>query len=103
MYECVFSVNTMVTLDSNWRWIHDSGYTNCYTGKVSNRPLIGQSQHNAPLIGHNITGNEWDNSLCPDAASCADNCYLEGVNSDQVSSYWSILASKWSNIPQLVF
>ena len=57
----VFSVNTMVTLDSNWRWIHDEGYTNCYTG------------------------NEWDSSLCPDAESCADNCYLEGVNSDQVT------------------
>ena len=42
-----------------------------------------------------MSGNEWDNSLCPDAASCADNCYLEGVNSDQVSSYWSV-------IPELV-
>ena len=85
----------MVTLDSNWRWIHDSGYTNCYTGELSSRPLMVNIT-NICLLLVNITGNEWDNSLCPDAASCADNCYLEGVNSDQVSSYWSI-------IPQLIF
>ena len=64
----------MVTLDSNWRWIHDEGYTNCYTG------------------------NEWDNSLCPDAASCANNCYLEGVNSDQFESTYGIMADGRGNL-----
>ena len=26
------------------------------------------------------TGNEWDQSLCPDAASCTENCALDGVD-----------------------
>ncbi|OBT83992.1 hypothetical protein VE02_08009 [Pseudogymnoascus sp. 03VT05] len=44
-----------VVLDSNWRWVHKVGdYTNCYTD------------------------NEWDATLCPDNASCATNCALEG-------------------------
>ena len=46
-----------VVLDSNWRWLHStSGYTNCYTG------------------------NTWDTTLCPDPATCADNCALEGAD-----------------------
>ncbi|TFY77727.1 hypothetical protein EWM64_g6285 [Hericium alpestre] len=46
-----------VVLDSNWRWLHTtSGYTNCYTG------------------------NEWDTSLCPDGATCAANCALDGAD-----------------------
>lgn len=44
-----------VVLDSNWRWVHKVGdYTNCYTG------------------------NEWDETLCPDNETCAANCALEG-------------------------
>jgi cellulose 1,4-beta-cellobiosidase len=44
-----------VVLDSNWRWVHKVGdYTNCYTD------------------------NKWDATLCPDNASCAKNCALEG-------------------------
>jgi len=44
-----------VVLDSNWRWLHStSGSTNCYTG------------------------NEWDKTLCPDAATCTKNCALDG-------------------------
>jgi cellulose 1,4-beta-cellobiosidase len=44
-----------VVLDSNWRWVHKVGdYTNCYTG------------------------NTWDATLCPDDATCAKNCALEG-------------------------
>ena len=54
--------NTKVVLDSNWRWLHTtSGYTNCYTG------------------------NEWDASLCPDGATCAANCALDGA--DYSSTY----------------
>ncbi|KAG6860368.1 Exoglucanase, partial [Termitomyces sp. Mi166 len=46
-----------VVLDSNWRWTHTTtGYTNCYTG------------------------NEWNSSLCPDGATCAQNCALEGAD-----------------------
>ncbi|KAL5492775.1 CBH1_5 [Sanghuangporus weigelae] len=46
-----------IVLDSNWRWLHTtSGYTNCYTG------------------------NTWDTSLCPDGATCAQNCALDGAD-----------------------
>ena len=48
---------TKVTLDANWRWLHNKGgYTNCYTG------------------------TEWDATLCPDPQTCAANCALEGVD-----------------------
>ncbi|KDQ16044.1 carbohydrate-binding module family 1 protein [Botryobasidium botryosum FD-172 SS1] len=46
-----------VTLDANWRWLHTtSGYTNCYTG------------------------NAFDKTLCPDGATCAKNCALDGAD-----------------------
>ncbi|KAF1927937.1 glycoside hydrolase family 7 protein [Didymella exigua CBS 183.55] len=46
-----------VTLDSNWRWAHNTGgYTNCYTG------------------------NTWDATLCPDGATCAKNCAIDGAD-----------------------
>ncbi|KAG8977570.1 hypothetical protein FRB90_008759, partial [Tulasnella sp. 427] len=46
-----------VTLDANWRWLHStSGSTNCYTG------------------------NTWNTSLCPDAATCTANCALDGAD-----------------------
>jgi len=46
-----------IVLDSNWRWTHVPGdTTNCYTG------------------------NLWDESLCPDAATCTQNCGLDGVD-----------------------
>lgn len=49
--------NRSVTLDSNWRWVHStSGSNNCYTG------------------------NTWDASLCPDPATCAKNCALDGAD-----------------------
>ena len=49
----MLKVSTGVTLDANWRWIHGKdGYQNCYTG------------------------NEWDQSYCPDAQTCTDNCLL---------------------------
>jgi cellulose 1,4-beta-cellobiosidase len=46
-----------IVLDSNWRWTHStSSYTNCYTG------------------------NTWDATLCPNDATCAANCALEGAD-----------------------
>lgn len=51
------TLNTKIVLDANWRWLHTtSGYTNCYTG------------------------NQWDASLCPDGATCAKNCALDGAD-----------------------
>ncbi|KAH7322872.1 glycosyl hydrolase family 7-domain-containing protein [Stachybotrys elegans] len=44
-----------VTLDSNWRWLHDSTGTNCYTG------------------------NDWNASLCPDPQTCATQCCVDGA------------------------
>lgn len=50
------TVNGEVTIDANWRWLHEvDGYTNCYTG------------------------NEWDNSICPDAETCSTNCAVDGA------------------------
>ncbi|KAF4570100.1 Exoglucanase 1 [Pleurotus pulmonarius] len=46
-----------VVLDSNWRWTHSTASaTNCYTG------------------------NTWDASLCPDPATCATNCAVDGAD-----------------------
>ena len=46
-----------VVLDANWRWTHTvQGYKNCYTG------------------------TSWDTSLCPDGATCAKNCALDGAD-----------------------
>ncbi|ODM23691.1 putative 1,4-beta-D-glucan cellobiohydrolase A [Aspergillus cristatus] len=46
-----------VVLDANWRWVHSTdGYDNCYTG------------------------NSWDESLCPDDKTCAQNCAVDGAD-----------------------
>jgi len=51
------SVSGEVTVDANWRWVHDkNGYTNCYTG------------------------NEWNATICADNKSCATNCALDGAD-----------------------
>jgi len=56
-----------VTLDSNWRWVHKVGdYTNCYTG------------------------SSWNETECPDAKTCAQNCALEGVTADQYKSVYGV-------------
>ncbi|KAI8813109.1 glycosyl hydrolase family 7-domain-containing protein [Cladochytrium replicatum] len=45
-----------VVIDANWRWVHNvGGYTNCYSG------------------------NQWSTTYCPDGATCAKNCALEGA------------------------
>ncbi|TFK39660.1 cellobiohydrolase I-II [Crucibulum laeve] len=54
---CTTQSSASIVLDANWRWLHTtSGYTNCYTG------------------------NTWDKSLCPDGATCAKNCALDGAD-----------------------
>ena len=46
-----------VVIDANWRWVHSTtGYQNCYTG------------------------NSWDTNLCPDGATCAENCAVDGAD-----------------------
>lgn len=55
-------VEGSVSVDANWRWTHDrSSSTNCYTG------------------------NEWDATLCPDDATCTENCCVDGA--DYESTY----------------
>ncbi|KAL9107179.1 MAG: hypothetical protein Q9227_007879 [Pyrenula ochraceoflavens] len=51
--------NGKIVIDANWRWVHSTAsgsYSNCYTG------------------------NTWDTTLCPDDATCAKNCALEGAD-----------------------
>jgi cellulose 1,4-beta-cellobiosidase len=46
-----------VVIDSNWRWTHKiADTTNCFTG------------------------NTWDSTLCPDAATCTKNCAIDGAD-----------------------
>jgi cellulose 1,4-beta-cellobiosidase len=53
-----------VTVDANWRWTHKLGEaTNCYTG------------------------NQWDQTLCPDPATCAKNCAIEGADDEYAGTY----------------
>lgn len=45
-----------ITLDANYRWIHEIGtYNNCYTN------------------------GQWETDLCPDAETCTEHCALEGA------------------------
>ena len=61
------TLQTSIVLDSNWRWLHSTtGYTNCYTG------------------------NRWDQSLCPDSATCTANCALEGIDQNQWGNTYGI-------------
>jgi cellulose 1,4-beta-cellobiosidase len=50
------NVQGSVVIDANWRWVHSSTGTNCYTG------------------------NTWDTSLCPDDVTCAANCAVDGAD-----------------------
>ncbi|EPE09822.1 endo- -beta-glucanase [Ophiostoma piceae UAMH 11346] len=60
--------NTAVVLDANYRWIHTvGGYQNC----------------------NGADGNSLDKTLCPDAATCARNCALEGTNYTATGIYTS--------------
>ncbi|KAK1759486.1 putative glycoside hydrolase [Echria macrotheca] len=51
------TVNGEITIDANWRWVHDKGgYTNCYSG------------------------NTWNTTICKDSKSCASSCALDGAD-----------------------
>jgi cellulose 1,4-beta-cellobiosidase len=52
-------------MDANWRWTHGTGgYQNCYTG------------------------TSWDTSFCPDPVTCAKNCAIDGVDTnDMINTY----------------
>jgi cellulose 1,4-beta-cellobiosidase len=58
------SATNSVTIDSNWRWLHEHGQAkNCYSG------------------------NEWDTTLCPDTQTCTQNCALEGADEEYTGTY----------------
>ena len=51
------TVNGAVTVDANWRWLHElSGTTNCYSG------------------------NTWDTSICDSDTTCASDCCVDGAD-----------------------
>lgn len=52
---CTTQQNSVV-LDANWRWVHNSQGSNCYTG------------------------NTWNTASCPDDTTCAANCALDGAD-----------------------
>ncbi|CZT06856.1 probable Probable 1,4-beta-D-glucan cellobiohydrolase A [Rhynchosporium graminicola] len=53
---CTTEANQVV-IDANWRWTHTvDGYKNCYTG------------------------NTWDTTICPDAATCVKSCAVDGAD-----------------------
>jgi len=61
------SKQAKLTLDANWRWIHDvSGPENCYTG------------------------DSWDSGKCSDPVTCAKNCALEGVTKAKYESTYGV-------------
>lgn len=59
--------NTELTLDANWRWLHETGgWTNCFTDGV------------------------WDTSICTDGLTCAKKCDLEGVDAPKFKSTYGV-------------
>lgn len=67
-----------VTLDANWRWLHNNGgYTNCYEG------------------------DSWNSQFCPDPDTCSRNCQLEGVPPGDWTNPYGVLSD--SNTLRLNF
>lgn len=61
--------NTFLTLDSNWRWIHNkNGYSNCYD-------------------------NGWVSQYCPNETACSANCVIDGVPTSDWSSPYGVSVS----------
>ena len=56
-----------VVMDANWRWIH---------------------QHNASVACYD--DNKWSTTLCPDVATCAKNCAVEGITSQQYKETYGV-------------
>jgi len=56
--------NKSVTIDQNWRWLHETGEThNCYTG------------------------NLWSDTLCSNVTECISNCAVEGADEEYAETY----------------
>mmetsp|Transcript_25948 Transcript_25948/g.46905 ORF Transcript_25948/g.46905 Transcript_25948/m.46905 type:complete len:480 (+) Transcript_25948:54-1493(+) len=62
---CIKEMKSIV-LDSNWRWVHNGQYTNCYKDGA------------------------WNPTLCPDGKTCAENCYLDGAGLPQYADTYGI-------------
>jgi cellulose 1,4-beta-cellobiosidase len=55
------------TMDSNWRWTHKANdWHNCYTG------------------------TEWDQSVCSDGVACAQNCAVEGIDTNDMKNIYGV-------------
>ncbi|CAG0919841.1 unnamed protein product [Notodromas monacha] len=64
------SEQTTVVMDANWRWTHKTNeFVNCYTG------------------------NTWDASICPDAATCTQNCAVDGIDTNTWSGTYGVTTS----------
>lgn len=62
--------HTEVTLDANWRWLHEvGGWTNCFTDGA------------------------WDTSICTDGVTCAKQCAIEGVDEDKFRGTYGVEAT----------
>jgi len=58
-----------VTLDANWRWVHDAaGYESC------------------------LSEGRWSPQFCPDGAACAKACAVEGVDAEGYSTVYGVKA-----------
>ncbi|EEB92029.1 hypothetical protein MPER_09517, partial [Moniliophthora perniciosa FA553] len=62
-----------VVLDANWRWCILPGTITTLSLSLKTLTLHSGSDNC-------YTGNTWDQSLCPDAATCAQNCALDGAD-----------------------
>ncbi|CAK0878351.1 unnamed protein product [Prorocentrum cordatum] len=69
-----------LTLDANWRWVH--GQTCQGTGPAAQ----------CYTSGNCFTDGVWDDTMCPDPESCAENCALEGVTLDDYDSTYGVAA-----------
>lgn len=67
------NVNGEIVIDANWRWLHPlGGYSNCFSG------------------------NEWNQTACPDNEACTRNCAIEG--SDYRGTYGITTSGNTLNI-----
>jgi len=58
-----------IVLDSNWRWVHNGQYTNCYKDGA------------------------WEESLCPTPETCAENCHIDGATVTDYKDTYGISTS----------
>lgn len=71
-----------VVIDANWRWVHSvDGYKNCYTGnEVSIENSYGLDWKPHANQCQFLFRQQWDSTLCPDDATCATNCAVDGAD-----------------------